>query len=1044
MKTKFNGILTLLLALVVQISFAQQKTVSGTVSDNAGTLPGVSILVKGTTTGTETDFNGKYSIRAKAGDVLSFTYIGYKTVEETVGASNTINVTLVEDANVLDEVVVTALGIKREKASLGFAQQDVDTGNLVRTREPDISNALAGKVAGMQFQGSPSSGFGNATIRIRGNTGVSFVVDGIRVGASVDVSTEDIENISVLKGAAATALYGPTAGNGVVVITTKSAKKGQSSLSVNYSTSFDQLYLLPTYQNEYGGGYNSGQTYGDPNAFSTYNGQPIVDYGADESWGPKLDGRMVRHWDSWIVGDPEYGKLRAWSPQPDNVRDFFQTGITNNVSLTFAKGGEDYSVRANITNIDRDLIYTNAQRKQVNASINASFNINKNLEAYAFANFQDRRTRNSPDNGYSTIISNFNQWWQRQLDMKRLRNYRRDGKIVSWNMKGPTNPDPLYWDSPFFHVYENTNFQTKNALYGKIGLTYTLNDDLNASIEVRKTLNSYEYNTRTAFGGLNTPYYGESESIDVSDEIFGVINYDKKINEDFDVNASVGFEMTDNNYKSYNGGTNGGLTTQDFYSLSTSIDKPSLSSSRSRSKRNSIFSRASVGYQNLLYVDATARFDWSSTANPADNRVDTYGASTSFIFSKLLPKNNVLSFGKLRASFAQAPTFPGTYSNNVTYGIGTSYGSLGALAISSRYPNPNLIGGKKQEFEIGTEVKFFGSRVGLDITYFEKVNKELPSTVSLDGSTGYTSVLTNEGQDSYKGLEYTLFANPIKTEMIDWNFNLNFATLNRWTDAIAPGITRNTLGGLWGMSVIAEVGQEYGAIYGRKYRRDTDGNILLNSLGAPLYDTNQYLGNFLPDFTGGMSNNIRVGDFNIGFDIDFQKGGKIYSVSRMFGAYSGILDITATNNKLGNEQRDHLTQADGTPYANNYRIRADLAGTNTGGVYIEGVDSGTGQPIAYYVNPYRYYKSLYALTEAWLYDNSYVKLRTMRVDYNVPKKFLKNSPFKDVNIGAYGNNVWMIYTSVPNTDVSEIDNGYGEQGQNPNVRTFGFNVKLTF
>ncbi|WP_417872098.1 TonB-dependent receptor plug domain-containing protein, partial [Winogradskyella sp.] len=919
--------------------------------------------------------------------------------------------------------------------------QSVDTKDLVRSREPDISTALAGKVAGVQFQGSPSSGFGNSTIRVRGNTGVSFVVDGIRVGASVDVSTEDIENISILKGAAATALYGPTAGNGVVVITTKSAKSGQSSVAVNYSTSFDQLYLLPTYQNEYGGGYN--QASNNPDTFDTYNGEPIPQYYADESWGPKLDGRMVRHWDSWIPGDAEFGKLRAWSPQPDNVREFFQTGITNNVSLTFSKGGEDYSVRSNITNIDRDLIYTNAQRKQVNASINASYDINKNLKAYAFANFQDRRTRNSPDNGYNTNISNFNQWWQRQLDMDRLRRYRRDGKIVSWNMKGPTDPSPLYWDSPFFEVYENVNFQTKNALYGKVGLTFTVNDDLNASIEVRKTMNSYEYNNRTAFGGLNQEGYSESENISSTDEIFGVINYDKDITEDIDVNASVGFETNDYNYKSIAGSSVGGLTTLDFYSLATSKDRPNVSSSRSRSKRNSVFARASFGYKNILFVDGTARYDWQSTANPADNRVDTYGASTSFIFSKLLPQNNILSFGKLRASFAEAPSFPGTYANNITYGNGTAYGSYGAQTISGTYPNPLLIGGKKSEWEIGTEMKFFGSRVGIDITYFEKTNKELPSSVTLDGSTGYTSTVSNDGQDSYKGLEYTLFANPIKTELIDWSFNINFATLNRWTDAIADGITRNTIGGTWGMSVLAETGQEYGAIYGRKYRRDADNNILLNSLGAPLYDTNQYLGNFLPDFTGGMSNNVRIGDFNVGFDIDFQKGGKIYSVSRMFGAYSGVLDITTTDNKLGNPQRNVLTRADGAAVSN-YRVNADDAGADSGGVYVEGVSSTTGLPIAYYVNPYRYYKSLYALTEAWLFDNTYVKLRTLRVDYNLPKSILKKTPFKDVNIGVYGNNVWMIYTSVPNTDVSEIGNGYAESGQNPNVRTFGLNVKLTF
>ncbi|MGY0407774.1 MAG: carboxypeptidase-like regulatory domain-containing protein, partial [Polaribacter sp.] len=428
MKTKFNGILTLLVAFIVQFSFAQQKNISGIVSDESGPLPGVGILIKGTTKGVETDFDGKYSIKASIGDILSFSYIQYITVEKTIGSSSIINVKMKEDKNMLDEIVVTALGIKRDKASLGFAQQSVATKNLVRTRETDISTALAGKVAGVQFQGSPSSGFGNSRLRIRGNTGVAYIVNGIRVNASVDVNTEDIDNISILKGAAATTLYGPTAGNGVIIITTKKAKKGQSSITLNASTSFDKLYLLPDYQNKYGEGYQ--QKTNTPNTFKvfkydpasrpaswvSFDGDLIPEYTADESWGPKLDGRQVRHWDSWIPGDPEFGKTRAWLPNPNNVRDYFRTAFTNNVSLTFDKGGKDYSIRSSISKINKELIFENAKRNQVNASINAEFNINDKLKATAFLNFQDRKTNNSPINGYNTTIAGFNQWFPRQLD----------------------------------------------------------------------------------------------------------------------------------------------------------------------------------------------------------------------------------------------------------------------------------------------------------------------------------------------------------------------------------------------------------------------------------------------------------------------------------------------------------------------------------------------------------------------------------------------------------------------------------------------------
>ncbi|NVK53687.1 MAG: SusC/RagA family TonB-linked outer membrane protein [Flavobacteriaceae bacterium] len=1050
MKTKFNGILTLLLALVVQISFAQEKTVSGTVSDNSGALPGVSVLIKGTSTGTETDFDGKYSIKAKAGDVLSFSYLGYKTIEKTVGSSNTINVTMVEDANVLDEVVVTALGIKREKQSVGFAQQTVKSENLVRSRETDISNALAGKVAGVQFRGAPSSGFGNSSIRLRGDSNVLYIVDNIKVSASSDINTDDIEELSVLKGAAATALYGPDGINGVIVITTKSAKKGQSTIQVNHSTAMEQVYLLPEYQNEYGGGYSQNfLTFNfnpaiHPAAWSSFDGQKMVEYYADESWGPKLDGQMVRHWDSWIEGDAEWGKLRPFSPNPNNVRDFYETGITNNTALTFSKGGEKYSVRANIANIDRTAVSPNSDRKTVNASINASFDINDKLKAFAMVNYQDRRTKNFPDNGYGNLGSNFNQWWQRQLDMNRLRNYRRNGKIVSWNINGPTNTAPLYWDNPHFEVYENLNFQTKNAMYGRMGLGYTLNEDINASIEVRKTLNSYESNNRSAFdqlGGQVLPSYSEAESYNTTDELFGIVNYNKDITEDFDISASVGFEITSFYSKSINANTSGGLTTHGFYSLNTSVDRPNVSSRRTTTQRKSIFSKASLGYKGILFLDGSARLDWSSTAFENDNRVETFGGSAAFIFSKVIPQNDILSFGKLRASFAQAPSFPGAYALQETYGIGTPYGSKGTLFVGGTYVNPQLRGGVRQEMEIGTEVKLFGSRLGFDVTYFNKKDKELPVGVSLDPATGYTSTRSNSGQQTYTGIEVGINGSPIKTEDFVWETYINFATLKRTVDFIAEGITTNVLSTSWrGIQLQERVGEEWGAIYGRAFKRDAAGKILLSGTGSPQFDTNQYLGNVLPDFTGGFTNNFRYKNFNLGFDIDFQKGGKIFSVTRMFNNYSGLGIETVGNNAAGNPVRDPISGSAGFWHS----TKVSDANADTGGVLIEGVDMTTGADAAYYVEPQLYWGRLFALHERWLYDASYVKLRTIRFDYTFDKKMIENTPFSDINIGLFANNVWMIHSAIPGLDPSEAESLWTEGGQSPNVRTAGINVKLTF
>ena len=1036
MKTTLNGILTLLLALVVQVSFAQEKTISGTVSDqNNIPLGGVNILVQGTSNGAQSDFDGNFTINASVGQTLVFSYIGMKQTTAVVGSSNVMNIQMQEDAEALQEVVVTALGIKREKQSLGFAQQTVKSENLVRSRETDVSNALAGKVAGVQFVGAPSTGFGNSSIRLRGNTNVLFIVDNVKIISSSDINTDDIAEMSVLKGAAATALFGPQGINGVIIITTKQAKNGESVVTLNHSTALENVYLLPEYQNEYGGGYSqefnvfSYNPSQHPVSWAAFDGQQMVEYYADESWGPKMDGQLVRHWDSWIPGDPEFGKLRPFSPNPDNVKNFYDTGITNNTALTYSKGGDGYSVRASLINIDRTSVSPNSDRNTVQASVNASLDITEKLTGFVNVNYQDRRTKNFPDNGYGNLGSNFNQWWQRQLDIDRLREYKRNGQFVSWNLNSPTNTTPLYWDAPFFEAFENLNFQNKNSTYGKFGLSYEVNQDLNATIEVRKSVNSYEYNNRTGWGGLNQPGYNEQESIDVSDELFGIINYQKQLTEDIDVSASAGFEIQTQSYKSITAGTVGGLTTVDFYSLNTSVDRPSISSYTSLNKRKSTFAKASFGYKGILYLDGSARLDWSSTANPENNRVETFGGSASFIFSKLLANNDILSFGKLRASIAQAPRFPGVYQLAETYSVGTPYGSDGTLSVRGTFPNALLQGGVREELEIGTELKFFGNRVGLDLTYFEKTDTDLPASISLDGATGFTSTLDNQGEQFYKGFEIGINTVPLQGKDFEWGLNANFATLNRYVNKIADGIDVNVLSSSWrGIQLQERVGEEWGAIYGRAFRRDEAGNMILSSSGAPRYDTDQYLGNVLPDFTGGMTNNISYKNFNLGFDIDFQKGGKVFSVTRMFNNYSGLGIETIGNNNLGNPVRDAV--ADG------------------GGVLIEGVNETSGAPVSMNIDAATYWGRLFALHERWLYDASYIKLRTMRLDYTLPNTLTEKTPFRGVNIGVFANNLWLIHSAIPGLDPSEIELANGvpwtEGGQLPNVRTIGLNVKLTF
>ena len=396
-----------------------QNSVSGTVSDNAGVpLPGATVQVVGTNTGVTTDFDGVYSIMASEGDVLSFSYTGFIAQTVTVGASATIDVSLTSDT-ALEEVVVTALGITREAKSLGYAQQAVSGDALTKTKETDFRTPLAGKVAGVQVISGTSSTYEPSSIRLRGETDILYVVDGIKV-ASTDINTDNIDNISVLKGAAATALYGSEAKSGVILITSKKAKVGDSYITVDHNTVVSNISRLHPYQNEYGGGYSANWSQfvynpaTDPASWAAFNGQNIPYYAADESWGPKLDGTQARHWDSWIPGHPDFGKTRPWSPNPNNVKNFFETGISSSTSLSFAKGGEDFSFRATGRATNSTLPVPNAGRDVYDLNINTSLNATDKLTVYASLNAKIQNTDNYVSSGYGSLQSNFSQWWQRQ------------------------------------------------------------------------------------------------------------------------------------------------------------------------------------------------------------------------------------------------------------------------------------------------------------------------------------------------------------------------------------------------------------------------------------------------------------------------------------------------------------------------------------------------------------------------------------------------------------------------------------------------------
>lgn len=1053
MKTK----LLILSLLLYNLSLSsQKKVIKGTIKNNKSPLENVTVTIKGKKYFTKTNKNGKYKILANKGDTLLYN-LNIQNIQRIVKSyDDEINV-VIKNSNILDEVIITGIGVSRTKKATSFSNQKIYNNLLNNTPETDISNAIAGKIAGAQFLGQPSSAFRPSKIRLRGNTNVLYILDGIKINDISDVNPSNILKINVIKGLSATALYGADGKNGVIFMTSKKSTSYNGKITYSSNISSENLYLLPLYQNEYAGGYNT--KYNLPeNNFKTYNGQKILEYQSDESWGPKMDGTLVRHWDSWIKGDPEYGKLRPLNKNTNNIRDFFRNTLTLNNSLTFEKAGDDYNLRTSITHIKRESPFPNANRETIQIAANGNYTLNDKFAIYSNINYQNRYTLNDPNTEYGSIASNFNQWWQRQLDMKRLSNYKRNGKVVAWNLKGPDTDKLMFWDTPYQQVYGNLKNQYKDALFGKIGISYDINTNLNTKLEIRHSSHNYQADRRIAFGGLaRTDYSKEHKKVN-NTSLYGITKYSKSLG-DFDLITNIGFEIE--SYKSdfFKADANGGLGVTDFYHISNSINRPTITETLNKNNNQAIFLRTLLGYQNMAFIEGKVRNDWTSTAKKSKNNELTYGLSGSLVLSDLLPKNKTISFLKFRAGYSVAPYLPQRYQLTPSYGLSTPYKNYGTQYLYSGSPtasNPNLVIGKRTEFETGTNIGLFNNNLDIDITYFQRKDKGLPVPVSFDAATGYTKQTVNSGQQTYDGLEIALNSSILKTQDFKWKVGINFATLKRTVDKlyIAPNgqeITSNIISS-WrkgGVQLREETGKEWGAIYGRKIKRDKN--------GTPIYkytykngkvddirlqvEYNKYQGNILPDFTGGFTNQMKYKNFNFSFSLDFQKGGKFFSATDMIMHYTGTSINTVGYNDKGNSLRAPVTG--GTKNFVNYND----AGSDTGGIRVKGVlEDGT--PIDIYRNIATHWKNYIHLHEKWVYDASYVKLRTMRLGYNFPKKFLQNTPFDAVNFAIYGNNLWLIYAEVNGIDTSELEEKNGiswmESGQNPSSRIVGLNVSLTF
>lgn len=1088
MKTKFNLFLTLFIALMAQITFAQERVVTGVVSDNGGLpIPGVNVLVKGTKKGTQTDFDGKFSIKASPTETLVFNFVGMKSQE--IGASSTtLNVKMKDDAVELEGVVVTALGVTRDKKSLGYATQEVKGESIAAVKSNNFVNALSGKVSGVQVKRTTNFG-GSTNIVIRGNASLTgnnqalFVIDGVPVSnnnsnsrsqeqtgngfdygnAASDINPEDIESVNVLKGSAASALYGSRAANGVVMITTKKGNKKAKGYSVTLNSgvtvsSIDKSTFVK-YQNQYGGGY--GPYYGPDGTYldqididgdgNLDNVTPLTE---DASYGEAFDPNLlVYQWGAFYPESPTYLQATPWVNAKNGPITFFETPFTYNNSISVDNAFEKGYLRLGISNLQQTGLLPNSSLKRNTVTLNGSNLINERLTIAGSGNFTNTNTVGRNSTGYNdNITGNFRQWWQKNVDIKELQSaYQNTGRNITWNPNSYTDPRPIYWDNPYFQRYENYESDERTRFIGNASLNYKVNNWLDVYGRLSVDTYSEFQEERRAVGSVPTSFgigTGGGDGSNGRDNAgsgysrkninFSEYNYDLMLNfnrdfsEKVNLKGVVGTNIRRSNYKSIFAATNGGISIPGLFSLQNT--KNPLLAPLERNERigvDGIYASASLGYDKFLFLDATIRRDQSSTL-PTDNNSFIYpSVSSSFIFSEFI-KPSWLSFGKVRLNYAEVGNSPGFDRILDTYAVNTAFGAASA-SVKDTKNNPNLRPEKTRSYEAGIEVMMFKKRLGFDVSVYKSSSVDQIIPLRVSAANGYLYELINAGEIQNKGIELSMTGTPVKNSNFSWDVNLNWSKNKSEVIALLDGIETLQLGSFQGgVTINAQVGQPYGVIYGSDYTY-LNGQRVVNASNGQFIKTgtsDNVIGDANPDWIAGLNNKFNYKNLSLEFLIDVQHGGDIFSLDRYYGLATGLYDETVFTNDLGNPVRNSLADGGGFINAgvnpdgsvNDTRIRADRYGA------------------------FGYRRGL--PDRAFVYDASYVKLRQASISYSFSEKLLKNTFINGATFSIIGSNLWIISKNLPDAD-PESGLGAGNlqgysTGSLPSTRDISFNLKLQF
>lgn len=1046
---------------------AQDQQVTGTIVDNVTGEPliGATVVEKGTFNGTTTDLNGQFSVTVSSDTArLILNFIGYLPQEISTGSATPLSVKLVPDPLLLNEVVVTALGMERERKALGYSVQKIESKSLTQVRESNLVNSLSGRAAGVQVTNG-STGIGSSSrVVIRGETSLSgsnqalFVVDGFPISnelitnntendatgfqevdygnGAADISPDDIESISILKGPGATALYGSRAANGVVVITTKAGKPNQGlGISINSSVTFEQALRLPEYQNQYGQGTGGLFAYEDG-----LNGG--INDGGIVSWGAPLNGQLITQFDgpsTDINGNPVRGAdviarngnpitPTAWTARPDNVKDFFETGITfqNNVAISGAN--DEGHFRLSYSRLDNEGIIPNTDLERNGIALSGGYKLNDRLTARTYLNFIRTGSDNRAATGYGSENPMYTfTWMGRQVDVDALKDYWQAGQ----EDLSQFNYNYAWMDNPYFTLNENTNGFRKDRVLGNMSLDYRVTDHL--SLRFRNGLDTYHdlRESRRAFSSqrFRNGAYREDEvdfrelNTDLS------ATYARDLSKEWSVSISAGGNRMDQE-TAYQSTTAGELSVPGIYNFGNSRIPLVVTQYEEKRRINSLYSLGQVAFRSSIFLDLTLRNDWSSTLPDGNNSYAYYSASASAIISDLVTLPKLLSFAKVRLSAASVGNDTDPYSLNNTYVFGQPYGSTPTVSGSTTLLNDQLKPERQTAIEIGTDLRFFLNRIGLDVTYYNTQSSDQIIELPTSSASGFESRVVNGGKIQSEGIEVVLNLVPVKTKNFSWNSAFNFSRSVSTVKKLPDGIDQYVTGAARvydrsdrSVFFIATEGGRVGDMYGTGLLT-VDGQHVYDANGNPVKDPElRKLGNYNPDFILGFSNNFSYKNFDFGFLFDWRQGGTIVSRTKAIASTSGALKSTL-------EGREGGVVGEGVVNV----------GTESEPVYVTNTTSIGAQD---------YYNQFFDRDNEAnaLYDATYVKLREIRIGYTLPEKWVKKARFSNVRVSVIAKNV-AVWTENPHFDpelatMQGRSFAYGVEDMSlPSSRSFGIGLSV--